>query len=115
MADGLLRSIRAEANGRPAVAVTWSSDESHLVFASKSLTLDQIEPLLAMGDIHWVVCQRGLQRQAWLETDLAATSTVLRSAATPARWPNARGSPRCLAQRPLPSMMIATCSGEPAS
>ena len=77
VADGLLRSIRAEANGRPAVAVTWSSDESHLVFASKSLTLDQIEPLLAMGDIHWVVCQRGLQRQAWLETDLAATSTVL--------------------------------------
>src|SRR6188474_1727383 len=29
----------------------------------------------------------------------------------PARWPAARGSPRCVAQRPLPSMMMATCRG----
>jgi hypothetical protein len=27
----------------------------------------------------------------------------------PSAWPAARGKPRCVAQRPLPSMMIATC------
>src|SRR5438552_9702740 len=35
-------------------------------------------------------------------------STVRRSARVPARWPAAVGSPRRRAQRPLPSMMIAT-------
>src|SRR5688572_1513567 len=33
------------------------------------------------------------------------------SAASPASWPLVRGSPRCLAQRPLPSMTIATWRG----
>src|SRR5712671_5059045 len=40
-----------------------------------------------------------------------AARTVLRSASTPARWPASRGMPRALAQRPFPSMMIATCAG----
>src|SRR5271163_4542024 len=33
-----------------------------------------------------------------------------RTAATPARWPATRGRLRRAAQRPLPSMMMATCS-----
>src|SRR5579862_2261738 len=37
-----------------------------------------------------------------------AASTVRRSARVPARWPAAVGSPRRRAQRPFPSMMIAT-------
>jgi len=37
-----------------------------------------------------------------------AASTMRRTASTPARWPAARGIPREVAQRPLPSMMIAT-------
>src|SRR6266536_1827582 len=37
-----------------------------------------------------------------------AASTVRRSARVPARCPAATGSPRRLAQRPFPSMMIAT-------
>src|SRR5258708_15132917 len=37
--------------------------------------------------------------------------TTRRSASTPRRWPSARGKPRAAAQRPLPSMMIATCKG----
>src|SRR5690606_7546047 len=40
-----------------------------------------------------------------------AARTVRRSASTPARWPAARGRPRALAQRPLPSMMIAIWAG----
>src|SRR2546430_7415041 len=32
-------------------------------------------------------------------------------ASTPRRWPSARGRPRAAAQRPFPSMMIATCNG----
>src|SRR4029078_6275179 len=40
-----------------------------------------------------------------------AARTVLRNASTPARWPASRGMPRALAQRPFPSMMIATCAG----
>src|SRR5579863_5895368 len=39
-----------------------------------------------------------------------ACSTVRRTAATPARCPAARDSPCLVAQRPLPSMMMATCS-----
>jgi hypothetical protein len=38
----------------------------------------------------------------------SAARTVLRTASTPRRWPSPRGSPRCAAQRPLPSMMMAT-------
>ena len=45
----------------------------------------------------------------WMPRSIAA-STVRRSARVPARWPAAVGRPRCLAQRPLPSMMIATDS-----
>src|SRR6266487_1433118 len=37
-----------------------------------------------------------------------AISTTRRTAAAPARWPAARGSPRRVAQRPLPSMTMAT-------
>src|SRR6266496_3455465 len=42
-----------------------------------------------------------------------AARTVRRSASTPRRCPSARGSPRAAAQRPLPSMMMATCRGAP--
>src|SRR5437879_3884880 len=38
-----------------------------------------------------------------------AASTMRRTATAPARWPAARGRARRVAQRPLPSMMIATC------
>src|SRR5438309_4975998 len=38
-----------------------------------------------------------------------AASTMRRTARAPALWPAARGRPRREAQRPLPSMMIATC------
>lgn len=77
VAEEQLREIRAKANGRPAVAVTWSSSESPWLFASKSLTIDQMAPLLEMQDIHWVVCQRGLQREAFLQTPQAELTTVL--------------------------------------
>ena len=40
-----------------------------------------------------------------------AARTVLRKASTPRRWPSTRGKPRAAAQRPLPSMMMATCRG----
>ena len=40
-----------------------------------------------------------------------APSTQSNSEASPASCPAVRGSPRCLAQRPLPSMTIATCPG----
>src|SRR5688572_20879843 len=42
---------------------------------------------------------------------LTASSIVVRTALAPARWPAARGSERCSAQRPLPSMITATCRG----
>src|SRR5690348_9571133 len=42
-----------------------------------------------------------------------AARTVRRSASTPRRCPSTRGSPRCAAQRPLPSMMMATWRGAP--
>src|SRR3984957_17941207 len=39
----------------------------------------------------------------------AATSTTVRTAFAPSICPAVRGNPRSVAQRPLPSMMIATC------
>src|SRR5215831_18230262 len=42
-----------------------------------------------------------------------AARTVRRNASTPRRWPSTRGKPRAAAQRPLPSMMMATCKGPP--
>src|SRR5271165_4331564 len=39
----------------------------------------------------------------------AATSTAVRTALAPSTCPAVRGRPRCVAQRPFPSMMIATC------
>src|SRR5437899_6879603 len=39
-----------------------------------------------------------------------AASTVRRTASAPARCPAMRGRPRMVAQRPLPSMMMAACS-----
>ena len=46
----------------------------------------------------------------WTPSSMAAR-TVRRTASTPMRCPAERGSPRCSAQRPLPSMMIATWRG----
>ena len=40
-----------------------------------------------------------------------AARSVSRRASCPWMCPSVRGSPRCFAQRPFPSMMIATCSG----
>src|SRR5690242_407366 len=37
--------------------------------------------------------------------------TASRTDSRPARWPIRRGTPRAFAQRPLPSMMMATCLG----
>src|SRR5215213_8439959 len=45
-----------------------------------------------------------------MPSSLAARTTP-RSASTPRRWPSTRGRPRAAAQRPFPSMMIATCNG----
>src|SRR5215203_3846979 len=46
----------------------------------------------------------------WMPISPAAR-TVLRSASTPRRCPSPRGRPRAAAQRPFPSMMIATWPG----
>src|SRR5450631_950275 len=40
-------------------------------------------------------------------------SITARTASTPREWPATRGRCRAVAQRPLPSMMIATCRGLP--
>src|SRR5262245_37579041 len=41
----------------------------------------------------------------------SAARTSARAAFTPSRWPATRGKPLRVAQRPLPSMMTATCAG----
>jgi hypothetical protein len=73
--DSLLAEIAARAAGRPRIAVFWSANESHHIFAHKSLVVAQIAPLLAREDIHWVVLQRGAQREAWLVTPEAALAS----------------------------------------
>jgi len=73
--DNLLVHIAARAAGRPRIAVFWSANESHHMFANRSLTVAQIAPLLAREDIHWVVLQRGAERAAWLGTPEAALTS----------------------------------------
>src|SRR3972149_3570084 len=46
----------------------------------------------------------------WIRKSTQASSTR-RRLSTPARWPAKRGSPRWRAQRPFPSMIMATCLG----
>jgi len=75
--DALLADIDARAAGRPRIAVFWSANESHHIFAHKSLIAAQIAPLLARDDIHWVVLQRGAQRAAWLRTPQSALTSNL--------------------------------------
>ena len=41
----------------------------------------------------------------------AHSSVTRRTLVAPCRCPSIRGNPRCCAQRPLPSMIIATCRG----
>src|SRR5512140_378531 len=41
----------------------------------------------------------------------AAAVVISRTVFTPARWPTMRGRRRAFAQRPFPSMIIATCLG----
>ena len=65
--DQWLQGQRALAGGRPCVGLFWSANESPSNFALKSLTLAQIQPLLAQDDVHWVVLQRGWQRQRFSE------------------------------------------------
>src|ERR1051326_7184800 len=43
-----------------------------------------------------------------------AARMMARADSAPARWPSMRGRWRCRAQRPFPSMMIATCRGKEA-
>ncbi len=66
--DGMLADIAVRARGRPRIGVFWSANESHHIFAAKSLSVAQVAPLLAREDIHWVVLQRGAERAAWLAT-----------------------------------------------
>jgi hypothetical protein len=73
--DELLSDIAAHAAGRPRMAIFWSANESHHIFAHKSLTLAQIAPVLAREDIHWVVLQRGAERAAWLKAPRAALTS----------------------------------------
>src|SRR3990167_691844 len=59
-------------------------------------------------------CQFSLEKANRVNTSTPAsahTSITARTASTPALWPATPGSRRFLAQRLLPSMMIATCRG----
>jgi hypothetical protein len=77
-ADAMLQDIRARAGDRPCMGISWSANESDsTMFGGRSLTLAQILPLLARTDIHWVVFQRGLQRDAWLAHEACGASTTL--------------------------------------
>ncbi len=72
----LARQIASASAGARRVGIVWSNNESEL-FAARSATLAQIIPLLVAPNVHWVVAQRGPQRQALLDLGLGAAMTVL--------------------------------------
>jgi hypothetical protein len=73
--------------------------------------LPQHIAIIMDGNGRWAK-RRHMPRVAGHRAGVAAVrSTVERTAVTPARCPATRGMCRRLAQRPLPSMMIAICFG----
>jgi hypothetical protein len=76
-ADAIIAQLRRKAKGKPCRMIFWSCCESAGRFAVKSLTLADVEPLLARDDTHWVVAQRGVERDYWLAHELAADATTL--------------------------------------
>ncbi|SAK63171.1 TPR domain-containing protein [Caballeronia temeraria] len=65
--DGIVGEIRRRAAGRRCVGIFWSSCESANNFANRSLTLPDLVPLFDnTPDIHWVIMQRGFERNRWL-------------------------------------------------
>jgi Glycosyltransferase family 9 (heptosyltransferase) len=77
MATALAQAIRAKAKGKPCRLIFWSACESAGDFAFKSLSLKDILPLFEQDDVHWVVAQRGIERENWLAHPLAAKATTL--------------------------------------
>ncbi|WP_250499500.1 glycosyltransferase family 9 protein [Caballeronia sp. GAWG1-5s-s] len=65
--DAVVDRIWHRARGRRCVGVFWSSCESANNFASRSLTLPDLDPLFdTQSDVYWVVMQRGFERRRWL-------------------------------------------------
>ncbi|KND60460.1 hypothetical protein BVER_03719c [Candidatus Burkholderia verschuerenii] len=74
-ADALIETIRQRAGGRRCIGIFWSSCESPNNFAGRSLALPHLYPLFdGHDDIHWVVMQRGFERNRWLNDPRAAST-----------------------------------------
>jgi tetratricopeptide (TPR) repeat protein len=60
-----------EALGRPRIGLVWSGNRDHKNDRHRSMTLEQLRPLLAISGLHFVVLQRDLrERDALLLTEL---------------------------------------------
>ncbi len=62
----LQAQVRRQSGGKPCVGLFWSANESPGPFGGRSLTLPHLSALLEMEDVHWVIFQRGCQRERWL-------------------------------------------------
>lgn len=65
-------TIRRHARGKPCVGLFWSANESPGPFGVRSPTLQHLDRLFAWGDVHWVIFQRGCQRDQWLQDPRSA-------------------------------------------
>jgi Glycosyltransferase family 9 (heptosyltransferase) len=75
----ILSHIKRAAKGKPLMLIFWSANESGGSFGHRSLRLKDVQPLLARDDVHWVVGQRGLERQRFEATAEAHNATILPS------------------------------------
>ena len=94
--------------------------EPHIVFVQlRRLGFEIVDEIfhqrvhLILGAVP-VLGGKGVKREI-LDAEFARRADDVRAPIPrPRRWPSTRGSPRCFAQRPLPSMMTATCCGSEA-
>lgn len=59
--------VRSRANGKRCVGLFWSANESPGPFGVRSLKLQHLARLLSLSDVHWVIFQRGCERDLWLQ------------------------------------------------
>lgn len=60
-------AARSRAHGKPCVGLFWSANESPGSFGGRSLKLHHLTRLLVMSDVHWVIFQRGCERDQWMK------------------------------------------------
>ncbi|MBE7199220.1 MAG: hypothetical protein INR70_15670 [Parafilimonas terrae] len=74
-AEALAQEMRSRAAGRPCLGLYWHSDRD--LGEHKSIPLPALAPIIARGDVHWVILQRGFGLRQWRRAEFGAGATLV--------------------------------------